>query len=224
MGTKPEQQSLVLSKPVWLWAEMAFLFVAFPLVASYEHLARWGIHLSLWIVTAYALFYLSHRPDFSWRDLWQGNGWTAAQKRHAVLRFLVLAPFLIASTLYFVPGRFLSFPKERPVLWLAVMVLYPLLSALPQEIVFRAFFFERYKSILPRRLAMIAMSAFCFGFIHVMFHNWIAPVFSAGGGALFAASFAQHRSIKWVAIEHAAYGCFIFTLGLGWFFFAHPVS
>ncbi|MDD5587311.1 MAG: CPBP family intramembrane metalloprotease [Alphaproteobacteria bacterium] len=206
-------------KPVLLWAEMVALFGVFPALASLEHLPRWGIHLSLWIVTAYALFHLSRAKDFSWRGLWKGTGWTAEQKSFAVIRFLILAPFLAAFTFYIVPDRFLSFPKERPLLWAVVMVLYPLLSALPQEVVFRAFFFERYRPILPKFIAMIAMSALSFGFVHVMFHNWIAPVFAAGGGAIFAYSYAQHRSLKWAAIEHAVYGCFIFTLGLGWYFY-----
>ena len=216
---KARQPVSQLISAVFLWAEMALLFGVFPLVASYEHLARWGIHGLLWMATAYALFRLTRAEDFSWRRLWQGRGWTEKQKHFAFIRFLVLAPLLTAISLYIVPERFLSFPKERPVLWVAVMVLYPLLSALPQEIVFRAFFFERYRSILPRPLATIIMSAFCFGFIHVMFHNWIAPVFSGLGGVMFAASYAQHRSIKWVAIEHAIYGCFIFTIGLGWYFY-----
>jgi uncharacterized protein len=211
------------SKPFALWAEMIALFIVAPLAASMAHISRFNIHLSLWIVTAYGLFHLMRAQNFSWRNLWDGNGWTVQRKRLAAMRFLALAPLLTVFTLVVAPDRFLSFPVQRPVLWAAVMVLYPLLSALPQEFVYRAFFFERYRSILPGHLPMIAASALCFGFVHVMFHNWIAPVFSAGGGAIFAYSYAQHRSIKWAAIEHAIYGCFIFTIGLGWYFYGAAV-
>jgi len=99
------------------------------------------------------------------------------------------------------------------------MFVYPLLSVVPQEFVYRTFFFERYKPLFSNSAAMILASTFCFGFVHIMFHNWIAPVFSGIGGLLFSISYARHKSLKLVSIEHAAYGCYVFTIGLGWYFY-----
>jgi len=50
-------------------------------------------------------------------------------------------------------------------------------------------------------------------------NNWIAPTFSTVGGMIFAYGFDRHRSLKWATIEHAVYGCFVFTIGIGWLFF-----
>lgn len=42
-----------------------------------------------------------------------------------------------------------AFARERSILWVAVLLLYPILSALPQELIFRVFFFHRYRVPSP---------------------------------------------------------------------------
>lgn len=203
----------------FLWTEMFGLFVGFPLLAYFTKISRWQIILALWLATIYATYILMRQKEFSWQKIWQGKVWTKGQKVFALLRFAIASFLIIIFTVYYAPERLFQFPLQKPVLWLVVMFLYPLLSALPQEFVYRTFFFIRYKSIIPNIYVMIAISAFCFGFVHIMFNNWIAPVFSGIGGILFGLSYSQHRSLKWVSIEHAIYGCYIFTVGLGWYFY-----
>lgn len=211
-------------KKLLLGAEALALFGAMPLALSYIYLSRWAIHGCLWVVVAYAFYILRKTPEFSWRALWEGKGWQKEQRRKAALRFCVLAPVLTIFTVYFAPDKLLQFPIQRPVLWAAVMALYPVLSAVPQEFVYRSFFFRRYGSLMTSETGTIVLSAFFFGFVHILFHNWVAPVFSGLGGLIFASSYAQHRSLKWAAIEHAIYGNFVFTLGLGWYFVHVPTG
>ena len=206
-----------------LWVEIIGFFVFVPLALGALLPPRWVIHACLWVLTIYAVYRLRRMPDFSWQKLWEGEGVSPKLKKFAGLRFLLLMPVLVWMTLYLAPERFLRFPLERPAFWALVMLLYPLLSVLPQEFVFRVFFFERYRPLYSKPWTMIMMSAFCFGFVHIMFHNAIAPTLTFLSGLMFAHSYAHHRSLKWVAAEHAAYGCLIFTLGLGWFFFAGAV-
>jgi hypothetical protein len=47
----------------------------------------------------------------------------------------------------------------------------------------------------------------------------VAPFLSLFVGFMLANSYAQHRSLRLVWIEHALYGCLAFTFGLGWFFY-----
>lgn len=56
------------------------------------------------------------------------------------LRALGVLVLLAASVSIWEPELLLSFPRHRPGLWLAVMGLYPFLSALPQELIYRVFF------------------------------------------------------------------------------------
>jgi membrane protease YdiL (CAAX protease family) len=200
-----------------LWIEFIAFFIAVP-SALYIHPARMAGHICLWLVSLYALFAIHREPDFSWRRLWHGKGWTIEQKRHAVLRFVASTAAIIIFTFVIAPERMFSFPLQRPWFWLLVMVVYPILSALPQELMFRSFFFRRYARLFPNERILMAVNAISFGFMHVMFHNWVSPLLSLIAGGFFAHSYSQHRSLKWAALEHAAYGCMVFTVGIGFYF------
>lgn len=206
------------TKTVLLAVEFITLFVALPLLLFVTG-TRLGIYLALWCAGLYAFVMLRRAPDFSWRKLWHGEGWPVAARRRALLRFLVLAAGLALLTLLLVPERFMRFPLDRFPLWLAVMVLYPPLSIVPQELFFRSFYFTRYGGIVAEKNLGILINGILFGFGHVVLDNWIAPTFCALGGVILADSFQQHRSLKWAVIEHALYGCWIFTVGIGWYFF-----
>jgi uncharacterized protein len=202
---------------LWLGVEFCAFFLGLPL-AFYAHPSRWNIHLAMWAVAIYAPLTLKRLPHFSWRKFWHGEDWPAAQRKIAILRFCTAIPLVILLTLYLAPERLFSFPLQHPWFWLLVMVLYPILSVLPQEVVFRCFFFRRYQTLFHKPWMLIAASALVFGFAHVVFHNFVSPSLSALGGLFFAMSFNQHRSLKWAAIEHAAYGCMVFTAGIGFYF------
>jgi uncharacterized protein len=104
-------------------------------------------------------------------------------------------------------------------LWAIVMLLYPLLSVYPQELIFRAYFFHRYQALFGAGWTMIAASALAFGFVHIAFGNWISVVLSTIGGFLFALTYHQSGSLFLACLEHAFFGNFIFTIGLGQFFY-----
>jgi membrane protease YdiL (CAAX protease family) len=53
----------------------------------------------------------------------------------------------------------------------------------------------------------------------VIFENWIAPVLTLIGGLLFAWTYARTRSQVVASFQHALFGCFLFTIGLGWYFY-----
>jgi hypothetical protein len=42
---------------------------------------------------------------------------------------------------------------------------------------------------------------------------------TTAGGLLFARDYARHRSLSLTCLEHSLYGCLIFTIGLGRFFY-----
>ncbi len=141
-----------------------------------------------------------------------------AEMNLILLRFFVVAVVLSIGTWVLQPNLFLSFPRERPWLWLAVMVGYPLLSVWPQEVLYRRFILYRYGPIFGSGTGFIAASAIAFGYAHIIFSNPVAVTLSTVGGALFAANFSRHRSLPLVWLEHTLYGCLIFTIGLGRYF------
>jgi len=211
------------SKHLRLWAELTLLGVGMPLVFFFAG-NRMLVHIAMWICSLLAVFYLQRQPGFSWARLWNGV-WLEEGKVPQRLwlfrtaRFALACAACIGMVLYYDPVRLFWLPQTRPGFWAIIMVLYPLLSVLPQEILYRAYFFERYRPIFQSKTAMVLASAALFGFVHVIFHNWVAPTLSLLGGLMFAASYARDKSLKWAVAEHALYGCMIFTIGIGTYFF-----
>lgn len=76
-----------------------------------------------------------------------------------------------------------------------------------------------YRSLFRSDTGIIIASALAFGFAHVIFLNWIAIGMTTVGGLLFARDYARHRSLRLTCLEHSLYGCLIFTVGLGRFFY-----
>ena len=201
--------------------EFALLFIAIP-GFFYFGGNRLVMAIALWSTTVYAAIMLQRMKTVSWRDVWHGNGWLPAQRRLALLRFLLAIPLVVALTWWLAPQHLFRFPIERTRLWLTVMLLYPLVSALPQELLFRSFFFRRYARLLPQPWLLVTVNTLCFALLHIVFHNWVSPLLSAGGSLIFALSYRQHHALKWAAVEHAAYGCLIFTVGIGFYFVTVP--
>jgi membrane protease YdiL (CAAX protease family) len=51
--------------------------------------------------------------------------------------------------------------------------------------------------------------------MHIVFKNPLALLLTFGGGILFAKTYEDTRSLVISLIEHALYGNYVFTLGLG---------
>ncbi|MGB4101689.1 MAG: CPBP family glutamic-type intramembrane protease [Alphaproteobacteria bacterium] len=202
-----------------IWAEFIIVYIGLPTALALMHVHRPVLYLALWIMTLSGLLVLKRCYGLNWKSLWHGQGWSEAQKKAALLRFFGLSILAATFMYFFFPAYFLGFPRQKPAMWAAVILLYPILSVIAQEFIFRSYFFRRYATLFPHPTWMFAVNVLAFGYLHIVLHNWVAPVLSVFGSILFTASYSQHQSLKWVSIEHAAYGCMIFTLGYGWFFF-----
>jgi membrane protease YdiL (CAAX protease family) len=210
------------SKP-FLLAEMLALTVGFPLAIMHFHLIRYMLPI-LWIVAIYCLIVHRKTTGQRLRDVWRLRDITRADLGRMFMMLGISAVFIGAATYALLPEKLFSFVSERPAFWALVMVMYPLISVLPQEIIFRLYFFERYKPIFQSREAMILASGLAFGFAHIIFENWVAPLLCAVGGILFALTYSRKRVLSLVSLEHALYGDFIFTIGLGYYFYHGSVA
>lgn len=63
------------------------------------------------------------------------------------------------------------------------------------------------------------INAALFGYVHIVFGNLLAVVFTVIGGLLFAYTYLKSRSVFLVSVEHAVYGNALYTFGLGRFFY-----
>lgn len=201
--------------------EGLLLFVGIPLLTFWELIPIPKI-LMLILVAAYCAYQLWEDPDFG-RGLLKQGFFKKEPETNAPQTLLVRTPIIVAAIVTLVlvlhPERLFAFPAERPIFWAVVMLLYPILSALPQEFIYRTFFFHRYEDFIPTNFASVFWSAAAFSFMHIIYDNWWAIGISFIGGLLFGVTYSRTKSLFWVTVEHAIYGCLIFTLGMGMYFY-----
>jgi membrane protease YdiL (CAAX protease family) len=173
---------------------------------------------ALFAFTALGLYLLHATPGFAWREL--TRGWNRIAWRFVV--GFALAAFAVAgAVIYFTaPESAFSLLRRNPEFLGLVLIFYPLLSALPQEIVFRPLFFRRYGPILPGLWPAIFLNAAIFSLAHLMFWNWIVAAMTFAGGLVFAWAYEARRNFPMAVLLHAAAGDILFLLGLGIFFYS----
>jgi CAAX protease family protein len=197
--------------------EFLLLFVVLPLAFRFKPFP-FPLIPALWLLTAYCLYRLLRDPSFDRHLLWNpgpmGRFWPPI-----LLTFAGLALLIGVFVFFFHPERLFGFVRRAPLFWAVVMVLYPILSVYPQSLIYRAFLFHRYRTLFTSPLAMIVASALAFSFVHIIFRNPIAVSFTLMGGLLFAWRYQESGSLLTSAFEHALYGCWLFTIGLGVFFY-----
>lgn len=205
------------SKP-FLIAELALFMLGVPLLL-WLLLPPRAILPSLWLMALVCYLIARMATPSHARDGWNWRAVNVANLKPVLLRFAFCAALIYAAMAAYQPDQLFSFMLQRPKIWAMVMVFYPILSVIPQEIIYRRYIFQRFGEALTAPLLMIAISGLGFGFGHIVFNNWVAPALCAVGGLIFAQTYQKTRSLALVNIEHALYGQLIFTLGLGRYFY-----
>lgn len=200
-----------------LMLEFSLCFLAFPaLLALFE--MRSGMFAWLWAAALICAAWLTRHTHWSLKENWNNAGVKPVMRR-VMWRFLVIGIILLIFTKLYDPVKLFDFPLQSPLGWVAFMFVYPVLSVFPQEIIFRSFFHRRYRKLFAANHEMIIASAITFGWAHIVMNNWVAVVFSGIGGLMFADTYIRSKSLAAACFEHALYGCYVFTIGLGWYFY-----
>lgn len=201
----------------WRWLEWTLVFLGLPWLIALEVVLIPKL-LALALVAVAAVVILWKDPTYSFRKDWAGRkdhpGW-----KRLVLKSAVVAAFFVILVLLLHPEQLFAFPRQNTGLWMTLMVVYPLFSAFPQEVIYRSFYFHRYRRIFGSSILLTLTSAFTFAFLHIIYDNWWALLLSFAGGVIFALTYRKNRSLLLTATEHAIYGCLMFTIGLGSYFY-----
>jgi len=198
-----------------LWLELLVVFAVLPLVCWRAKLPVMAVLLlasllvSLWLIQDGAF-------DRSCLRFFPADGvvW-----RKLMLVWIGAIPLLAGLAWLMRPEALFDLPTRHTKLWLVVMVAYPVISVVPQEIIYRAFFCHRYRPLFGHGARMVLANAAAFALAHIVFGNPIAVLLTFAGGWLFARTFLATKSLPCVAVLHALYGAAIFTVGLGHYFF-----
>jgi membrane protease YdiL (CAAX protease family) len=179
---------------------------------------RWAVSVGILASGIAAAVALVADRTFPRRALWDAAA--ARRALGAVLARTAAACALVLGLVAATATRPLFLlPRLHPGRWALIMLLYPI-SAYAQEVAYRTFFFHRYGALFVRPGARVAASAVFFGWAHVAVNNLAAVGLATVVGLFFAATYERTRSTLLVSLEHALYGDFVFTLGLGPLFYA----
>jgi hypothetical protein len=178
----------------------------------------------LWGAALYALVVLYFSYPSSLQDIWKWRAVTRQAMKPLLIRWCFACLAMTAFIWFYDPDRMLAVVYDRPWFVPVLVVVYPVFSALPQELIFCSFFFVRYRIFFGQGIKMVIASAVIFAYAHILYINPVAPILSLIGGYIFATTYLKTRSLALVTIEHGLYGNFLFIIGLGWYFYGGSVQ
>lgn len=161
----------------------------------------------------YLLVVLFTKTEVKFR-LQKNINWSVFFKRIG-LKAVIIAVVTTLFVWLMLPNALFCVPRSNTELFIKILFIYTFLSVWPQEVIYRSFFFTRYQDLFSSRKILIFVNALVFCLAHIMFRNTLVLVLTFIGGLLFAYTFIKTKSTVLVSIEHALYGNWIFTVGMG---------
>lgn len=192
--------------------ELFFLFILLPLSFLYHYpisiksaLTLLGFTYILITLKKLELLKIKLPSKSYWKPFWR----TTLIKLSIIIVITSLYVFLLA------PDKLFSVLIQKPMLWLAILFIYTFLSVWPQEIIYRTFFYARYESLFKNKWLFIFINAILFSLAHMFLQSLLVQLLTFFGGLLFAFTYQKTKSTILVSIEHAIYGNWLFTVGMG---------
>lgn len=201
------------SKP-FLVVEFILFYVFLPFLAN-KFLAGWFKIIPLAVMAVLFLILLLKDPSFDTRIL------TKFRKNYvakSAVRMLVISLLLLWFTFWIFPDLFFQYPIRQFKSYIITFFLYPVASVLPQELIYRVYYFHRYEKLVPEKFLLMFSNAFIFGLTHFIYGNWVAPIATFLVSWIFIWNYYNTRSLLNVSVEHYFYGILMFTVGFGYFF------
>ncbi|MGK0387254.1 MAG: membrane protease YdiL (CAAX protease family) [Patiriisocius sp.] len=201
-----------MNKKSALAVEFVLLFILLPI----------GLAIDFWIWIkipsvvlgfGYLLYVLKGLGALKFQ-IKKGLHWSLFWKR----TFVTFLGISILTSLYvwFVqPEALFYVPLNNPLLFVTILFVYSVFSVWPQEVIYRTFFFERYSSLFQDKRVLVFVNAIVFSLAHLFFKNTLVLIFTFVGGLIFGMSYLKFKSTTMVTIEHAIYGNWLFTIGMG---------
>ena len=192
--------------------ELVLLFVLLPLsfLLDYDFKIKAGLVILGFI---YILTILFKFTDASFKVKTSLN-WSKFFKI-TVIKFIVIALITTCYVLYIDSSLLFYVPLNNPKLFVVILGVYTFLSVWPQEVIYRSFFYKRYQDLCSSKIVFMVLNAVIFSLAHVFLKNILVLILTFIGGLLFIYTYTKTKSTTLVSIEHALYGNWLFTVGMG---------
>ncbi|WP_298500138.1 CPBP family intramembrane glutamic endopeptidase [uncultured Algibacter sp.] len=192
--------------------ELFIIFILIPtsFAISYSPWLKFGIGVFGFIYVIYILLKVENlnfkiSKYLNWKSFWKS---TAVK--------LVLIAILTTLFVWFTDRESLFIVMlNKPIKWFAILFFYSFFSVYPQELIYRTFYFKRYNNLFKSEWLFIFVNAILFALAHLFFGSVLVLILTFLGGLLFSFTYKNTQSTLLVSIEHAIYGCWLFTVGMG---------
>ncbi len=201
-----------MNSSIYKGVELFLFFVCLPVsfLLSYPSILKVGFTL---IGFVYIVFCLIKNKTFN-RKIPKIRLRTIFWKETAI-KLVVIAIITTLYVSFIAPEKLFAVMLEKPRLWGLILLVYTFLSVWPQELIYRTFFFERYAGLFTKQWMLIFINAILFSLAHIFLRSALVQLLTFVGGILFAYTFQKTKSTLLVSIEHAIYGNWLFTVGMG---------
>lgn len=192
--------------------ELIILFVALPLVFC--------LSINIWIKVGLGVLGFGFVVNVLKKDGFNiqkqdKKNFPSFLKKQIALVLLLLVPTTVFFVYNYNTEHLFSIVRNKPLVWIGIFFVYSLLSVLPQEFIYRSFFFERYQSLFSNNVILVLINALVFSLGHLFFQNTLVMIITFLGGLIFAYTYLKTKSLRLVFIEHTIYGYWLFTVGMG---------
>lgn len=192
--------------------EFFLIFIALPVsfAVEYPFLIKAILALTGFIYVIYLLLKVEKNkfkiaPNLNWGLFFL----------HVLIKLVIIASFTIIYMWFTSKSDLFHVLFQKPKLWVIILFLYAMFSVYPQELIYRTLYFQRYKILFKSRSLFIFLNAIVFSLAHIFYKNPLVSLMTFLGGILFALTYEKTKSTLLVSIEHAIYGCWLFTVGMG---------
>lgn len=202
----------MVNKPTFLMLELIILFLMMPiiLVLNIHPIFKvtpilLGVIYCIWVSVKYLSIPIQSLYFFNFKEHWKS----------IMIKFFITLVGSVIIMYLFNPENLFIVVRKNWIMWVSFSIIYSLFSVYPQEFLYRTFFFNRYIILFKTPYALIAVNALIFSFAHIAFKDLLVSGLTLIGGILFAFTYHKSKSIMVTSIEHALYGSWLFTLGMG---------
>ena len=135
------------------------------------------------------------------------------KKKH-FLYFIFFDIFLIISMIKLFGDEFLlsNLDLKKYYFTSVLLLFYLLFSVIPQEIIFRFYFFYKYKDYF-NKFEILLLNSLVFSFCHLIYFDIYILLFSFFGNLLFTLNYMINKSLLVVIVEHFLLGQTLIILG-----------
>jgi len=152
----------IYNSRVYTVLEFLLFFVFIPFIAN-RYLEDWFKIIPLIFIAVLFTILLRIDPNFDNGVFFRLNRY---RLKKSVTRVIIITILLIWFTWWVFPDLLLYYPREDFEDYLITFFLYPIASVIPQEIIYRVYYFHRYQKLVPEISLLMLSIAFIFGLTH----------------------------------------------------------